>query len=69
MFSSDRMLFDPEFILTEIPKKISAVRLKALYKIFGGITKKLYCRILFGVTTAEFPENVFVLTLTHSTLL
>lgn len=41
MFSSDRMLFDPEFTLIELPKKISAVRLKALYKIFGGITKKI----------------------------
>lgn len=41
MFSSDRMLFDPEFTLIELPKKISAVRLNALRKIFAGITKNI----------------------------
>ena len=40
MFSSDRMLFDPEFTLIQLPKKVPAVSLNVFSNIFGGITKK-----------------------------
>ena len=65
------MLFDPEFTLIELPKKISAVRLNVFSKILGGITKKKCVAEFFfssAVTIAEFPEKILVLTLTHSAL-
>ena len=41
------MLIDPEFTLIELPKKVPAVSLNGFSNIFGGITKKNICTVVF----------------------